>query len=59
MKKIIKRWGGSIILRFSPEETKIFKLKVGDTIELNDKDFERHVEEINKKQKENNNDKNL
>lgn len=49
MKKIVKKWGDSIIIRFSPEETKIFDLKEGDIIIIDDEEFAK----LNKKQMKN------
>ena len=34
MKKIVKRWGGSYIIRLTPEEMKAYGLKEGDTLEV-------------------------
>ncbi len=34
MKKIIKKWGDSLIIRFSPEDLKIYNLKEGDIVEI-------------------------
>lgn len=48
MKKIIKKWGDSIVIRFSPEEVRIFNLKEGDVIEIDDEVFAK----ANKKEKE-------
>jgi antitoxin component of MazEF toxin-antitoxin module len=39
MKKIIKKWGDSLVIRFSPDDVKIFNLKEGDIVEINDKVF--------------------
>jgi len=39
MKKIVKKWGASIVIRFTPEEAKIFNLKEGCVIEIDDKIF--------------------
>lgn len=39
MKKIIKRWGDSTIIRFSPDEAEIYNLKPGDTLEIDDFEF--------------------
>jgi len=35
MEKIIKKWGNSLIIRFSPEEVEINNLKEGEIIEFN------------------------
>lgn len=34
MKKIIKKYGDSIVIRFSSEEVKIYDLKVEDIVEI-------------------------
>lgn len=34
MKKIIKRYGSSLIVRITPDEIKIHRLKVGDIIDF-------------------------
>jgi antitoxin component of MazEF toxin-antitoxin module len=52
MIKIIKRWGGSIIIRFSPEEAKIFNLKEGDIVEFDDEDFRKSCKRLKDNQKE-------
>ena len=48
MKKILKKWGGSIIIRFSPEEVKIFNLKKDDVLELDDNEFKKHAKKLKK-----------
>jgi len=34
MKKIIKTYGNAVIIKFSPEEQKIYHLKEGDIIDI-------------------------
>ena len=34
MKKIIKKWGESLIIRLSPDEIQIYDLKEGDAIDI-------------------------
>lgn len=34
MKKILKKYGNSNIIRISPEDMKIYELKPGDVVEL-------------------------
>lgn len=34
MLKEVKKWGNSLVIRFSPEECKIYELEEGNTIEL-------------------------
>jgi len=34
MKKIIKKYGNSNVIILNPEDLKIFKLKVGDVIDI-------------------------
>ncbi len=36
MKKIIKRWGDSLVIVFDKEDCKIYELKEGDVIDLSD-----------------------
>ena len=36
MKKTIKQWGNSFIITLSKEELKMYRLKVGDIIEIPD-----------------------
>lgn len=48
MKKIIKKWGDSLVIRLSPEEVKIFNLKEGDIIEIDDKVFYKLNNKITK-----------
>ncbi len=36
MKKEIKKWGNSLIIRFSPEEMRTHNLKEGSIIDLTD-----------------------
>jgi antitoxin component of MazEF toxin-antitoxin module len=36
MKKIIKQWGNSLVIRFNPEEVKTYDLHEGDILELED-----------------------
>lgn len=35
MKKIVKKWGNSLVIRFSPEEVEINKLEEGTIIDIN------------------------
>lgn len=37
MKKLIKRWGNSLVIVFDSEEVKVHKLKAGDILNLSDK----------------------
>lgn len=34
MKKIIKKWGDSAVIILTPEELKIYNIKIGDILEL-------------------------
>lgn len=34
MKKIIKKWGDSLVIRISPEEAKVLKIKQGDIVSV-------------------------
>ena len=34
MKKILKMWGDSLIIRISPDDAKIYKIKKGDYIDI-------------------------
>ena len=34
MKKIVKRWGNSLVVMFTTEERKIYGLKSGDFIDI-------------------------
>ena len=34
MKKIVKKWGESFVIRLSPDEVKILKLKEGDIVDV-------------------------
>lgn len=34
MKKIIKKWGSSLVIRFNPDDVKIYDLKEGDTLDI-------------------------
>lgn len=52
MKKIIKRYGGSVIISLSAEELKIYKLKIGDVIEIGDLVKVKKEEETNINNKE-------
>lgn len=36
MKKQLKEWGNSLVITFSPEEQRIYGLKEGDIIDLDD-----------------------
>lgn len=36
MRKEIKKWGNSYVIRFSPEEMKTNELKNGDIVDLSD-----------------------
>jgi len=41
MKKILKKYGDSLVVTFSKEEKKIFGLVEGDVIEIDDMLFEK------------------
>jgi len=34
MKKIIRKWGDSIVIRLTPEEAEIYELKKGDVVDI-------------------------
>lgn len=51
MKKIIKRWGRSLVIRFSPEEMKVFDLKQGDIVELDEDSLKNRVRRKNESRK--------
>jgi antitoxin component of MazEF toxin-antitoxin module len=36
MKKLVKKWGNSLVVVFSSEEAKIHDLKAGDVLDLTD-----------------------
>jgi antitoxin component of MazEF toxin-antitoxin module len=36
MKKIIKKWGPSLVIRFSPDDMEMYGIKEGDIIEIDD-----------------------
>lgn len=36
MRKQIKKWGDSAIIVLSPEDLKVYKLKIGDIVDLSD-----------------------
>ncbi|MEK6935971.1 MAG: hypothetical protein AABW67_04220 [Nanoarchaeota archaeon] len=43
MKKQLKKWGNNLVLSFTIEEEKLYGLKEGDVIELDDMLFEKEV----------------
>lgn len=34
MKKIIRNWSGSLVIKLSPEDAKIYRLSEGDIIDM-------------------------
>lgn len=36
MKKIIKKWGNSLVIRFSPDDVSMFGLREGDVVDIAD-----------------------
>jgi antitoxin component of MazEF toxin-antitoxin module len=36
MRKKIRNWGGSLVIRFSPDDKELFDIEEGDTIEIPD-----------------------